>query len=114
MQAPEFDTHEDALVKALFADAARPPMGDERFTAGVMRRVEADIAKARSRWTVAIVGVGALAVAAAVSHFGAVAGALADVYAGYAGQAASLGAGASALLVAAAATAAALIYAERG
>jgi hypothetical protein len=112
-QVRDETSRQDAAIAALFADASRPPLGDERFVTGVMERVGAEQAQAKVRWTVALVAVGALTAGTVATHFGTVAGALADAYAGYAGQAA-MGAGGSALLIAAAAAVCGWLYTERG
>lgn len=43
------EDRDDAAMRALFADASRPPMADERFVGRVMEKVEARHAAAQSQ-----------------------------------------------------------------
>lgn len=108
----------DAALRALFAEAPRPAMGDERFTAGVMAAVDAAQARRRVRLDLATMGLAAAAAALVAARGGelmvALTDAFADAYAPQIAQMPSMSAAATALLAAAVATAAGWMVAERG
>lgn len=110
---PDFDA-DDARLRALFAGADQPPMGDERFTAAVMGRVDTARRSVSARQMgFAFLGVvgAALAVAA---NIGPATDAVTNAFAPYAAQLPMLSAGASTALLAMALAAAGWLYAERG
>jgi hypothetical protein len=64
------DAAADAALRALFAEADRPPMGDERFTKAVMARVQAQASWRRQVRMAVGVGLGACAAALLAPHLG--------------------------------------------
>lgn len=108
------DDRDDRALEALFAEAPRPPMGDEAFVGVVMGRVAAfETRKKGSRQAVGL-GLFGLTAGAMILNYGEIIGAFNNAFAGYAAQLPALGAGGSAALIAMAVAAAGWLYAERG
>jgi len=107
------DDEAEALMRSLFAEGGRPPMGDEAFVKGVMARVDADVQRAKVWRSAAIPGVAALGVAVFWPFMGPVAALLGQIAQPILQNAPNVGAGGLTLLMAAAAAGGALVYAER-
>jgi hypothetical protein len=105
---------EDAKMRALFGEVARPPMGDEEFVSRVMGRVEEAKASRKVQRSTAALGFAGLAVAVLWPYKAALETGLALSVARLSADLPMLSSGAGALLVAAAVSLAALAYAERG
>lgn len=108
------EMQDDLALKALFADAPRPPMGDEDFVAGVMGRVETYEVRRKSRWQAAGLGALGLTAGVVILNYGDIIGVFNDAFAAYAAQLPAIGAGGSAALIAMAVAAGGWLYAERG
>ncbi|MDX2234370.1 MAG: hypothetical protein NW200_07715 [Hyphomonadaceae bacterium] len=100
-------------MRALFAQGARPPMGDEDFVQSVMTRVQDVRAADKVRRNVAVLGATAFAGAVLWPFRDALGAGITLSMARFAHDVPMLSGGATALLIAAAATLAALAYTER-
>jgi hypothetical protein len=103
----------DALLRALFNEATRPPMGDHAFVGAVMADVAAEERQKHAHASWLAGSIGALGVVVLAPSLGPIVGRLADAYAPMAQYAPMLSGGLGTLLLAAAASAAAWMYAER-
>ena len=112
----EIRQDDDALLRALFEQASRPPMGDEAFTRGVMARIGQEKARREGRFT-AVAAAGALAaavVAAPVAEpLGLLVRSTLEAAFPLLASAPEVGAGGMTVLLAFAMAAAGWIYAER-
>ena len=107
------DRDPDALMRALFAEGDRPPMGDETFVRGVMARVEADAARSKAWRNTAAPAIAALGAAAIWPFLGPLGAIVGQAFAPILANAPSVGAGGLTVLMAFAAAGGAWLYSER-
>lgn len=105
------EEHDEALMRSLFAEGARPPMGDETFVSGVMARVEAGESRRQSVFSAVVWTAGAGAALFGTVNFTTI---LAEVSrAAAAVNLPVMGGGASMLLMIAAVAGGAWLFSER-
>lgn len=103
----------EARLRALFGEADRPPMGDERFTAAVMQRVEADVGRRKQRRLAWAAGLGSLTAAVVIPNLGSGLGDVVGAFNTAFAWAPAAGPGAATLVFVALAAAAGWAVAER-